>query len=95
MVYLLLPAGAGLLWRDSVEFDEQRFPMFVQCLRLMPDSCGAGRQRGGPATEMTFGPRHAKMMASVMGGLCRAPAQGRPWRPGFAAHLYCAGPRRR
>jgi N-methylhydantoinase B len=57
MVYLLLPAGAGLLWRDSVEFDEQRFPMFVECLRLIEDSCGAGRQRGGPATEMTYGPR--------------------------------------
>ena len=58
--------------------------MFVQCLRLMPDSCGAGRQRGGPATEMTFGPatemtfgpRHAKMMASVMGGCVEHPPKG-------------------
>ena len=68
MIYLLTPGGAGLLHRDSIEFDEQRFPVMVRSQRLVPDSGGAGRQRGGPATEVVFGPRHDPMTLSIMGG---------------------------
>ncbi len=68
MIYLLTPGGAGLLHRDSIEFDEQRFPLAIRSQRLLPDSGGAGRQRGGPATEVVFGPRHDPMTVSIMGG---------------------------
>ena len=68
MIYLLTPGGAGLLHRDSIEFDEQRFPVMVRSQRLVPDSGGAGRQRGGPATEVVFGPRYDPMTLSIMGG---------------------------
>ena len=76
MIYLLTPGGAGLLHRDSIEFDEQRFPVFVRSQRLLPDSGGAGRQRGGPATEVVFGPRHDPMTVSIMGGGTVNPPQG-------------------
>ena len=76
MIYLLTPGGAGLLHRDSIEFDEQRFPVFIRSQRLLPDSGGAGRQRGGPATEVVFGPRHDPMTVSIMGGGTINPPQG-------------------
>ena len=76
MIYLLTPGGAGLLHRDSIEFDEQRFPVFIRSQRLLSDSGGAGRQRGGPATEVVFGPRHDPMTVSIMGGGTINPPQG-------------------
>jgi len=56
-INLLIPVGAGLLYRDSVELDEQKFPILVKSLRLMPDSGGPGRFRGAPGTEVVYGPR--------------------------------------
>jgi len=76
MIYLLTPGGAGLLHRDSVEFDEQRFPVMVRSQKLLANSGGAGRQRGGPATEVVFGPRHDPMTISIMGGGAIHPPRG-------------------
>lgn len=76
MIYLLTPGGAGLLHRDSIEFDEQRFPLMIRSQRLLPDSGGAGRQRGGPATEVIFGPRRDPMTVSIMGGGTINPPKG-------------------
>ncbi len=76
MIYLLTPGGAGLLHRDSIEFDEQRFPIFIRSQRLLPDSGGAGRQRGGPGTEVVFGPRFDPMTVSIMGGGTIHPPKG-------------------
>ena len=76
MIYLLTPGGCGLLHRDSIEFDEQRFPMMVRSQRLLPDSGGAGYRRGGPATEVVFGPRHDPMIVSIMGGGTINPPRG-------------------
>lgn len=56
-INLLIPVGAGLLYRDSVELDEQKYPVLVKSLRLMPDSGGPGRHRGAPGTEVVYGPR--------------------------------------
>jgi N-methylhydantoinase B len=61
MVYYLIPPGAGLLYRDSVEIDEQRMPFLVRSMRVLPDSAGPGRFRGGPATELVYGPRVNRM----------------------------------
>lgn len=63
MAYYLIPPGAGLLYRDSVEVNEQRFPILVDFLRTRQDSAGAGTFRGGPATEIQYGPRFAHMTA--------------------------------
>lgn len=61
MAYYLIPPGAGLLYRDSVEVNEQRFPILVDFLRTRMDTPGAGEYRGGPATEVQYGPRFASM----------------------------------
>jgi N-methylhydantoinase B len=74
MNYLLVPPGAGLLYRDSVEIDEQRFPVLVRSMRLVPGSAGAGRHRGGLATRVEFGPRRDEMLVmTVSNGRVCAP----------------------
>ncbi len=53
----------GLMLRDSVEVDEQKYPLHVRQLRIRPDSGGAGRWRGAPGTVLEYGPSHATMTA--------------------------------
>jgi N-methylhydantoinase B len=52
---------AGMLWRDSVELDELRFPLLVHAQRLLPDTEGAGRMRGAPAAYAEFGPTEGEL----------------------------------
>lgn len=52
----LAPQGLGTAYRDSIEVDEQKYPIIVHRLELMPDSGGAGRYRGAPGTICEFGP---------------------------------------
>jgi N-methylhydantoinase B len=47
---------AGMLWRDSVELDELRFPLLVHSQYLLTDTEGAGRLRGAPAAYVVYGP---------------------------------------
>ena len=61
LTYCLTPPGLGLLYRDSVEIDEQRTPFLVREVRLVTDSAGAGRSRGGPATRVTYGARQSPL----------------------------------
>ena len=49
----------GLMFRDSVEVDEQKYPIRIEELRVRPDSEGAGRRRGAPGTVVRFGPKGA------------------------------------
>ncbi|MEZ4331037.1 MAG: hydantoinase B/oxoprolinase family protein [Myxococcota bacterium] len=58
--FLGMPA-AGLLYRDSVEVDEQKYPMIVYRSMLRPDSEGAGRRRGAPGNVCEYGPRAGEM----------------------------------
>ena len=51
------PVCGALLYHDSVEVDEQRYPILVHERTLVPDTGGAGRQRGGLATRVTMEPR--------------------------------------
>lgn len=48
------PVCGSLLYHDSVEVDEQRYPILIHERTLVPDSGGAGRQRGGLATRVTM-----------------------------------------
>lgn len=48
------PVCGALLYHDSVEVDEQRYPILVHERALVPDTGGAGRQRGGLATRVTI-----------------------------------------
>ncbi|MGW9415836.1 hydantoinase B/oxoprolinase family protein [Arthrobacter cupressi] len=51
------PVCGALLYHDSVEVDEQRYPILIHERSLVADSGGAGRQRGGLATRVTMEPR--------------------------------------
>lgn len=48
------PVCGALLYHDSVEVDEQRYPIQIHERTLVPDSGGAGRRRGGLATRVTI-----------------------------------------
>ncbi|MGK0715308.1 hydantoinase B/oxoprolinase family protein [Leucobacter sp. W1153] len=48
------PVCGALLYHDSVEVDEQRYPILVHERALVPDTGGAGRQRGGLATRVVI-----------------------------------------
>lgn len=53
----------GLMFRDSVEIDEQKYPLRVKEIRIRPDSEGAGRRRGAPGARVVYGPRSSVMDA--------------------------------
>ena len=56
----LIPVCASLVYKDSVEVDEQRYPIHVHEQRLIPDSEGAGRHRGGLGCRTVFGPKRTR-----------------------------------
>jgi N-methylhydantoinase B len=56
----------GLMFRDSVEIDEQKYPIRIGEIRVRVDSEGAGRRRGAPGTRVTFGPKHDPMTAAYV-----------------------------
>jgi N-methylhydantoinase B len=81
----MLPVVAALLYHDSIEVDEQKYPIHVYEQRLIPDSAGDGRHRGGLGTSVVFGPKtrpttvaytvegHFNPPRGVRGGLPGAP----------------------
>jgi N-methylhydantoinase B len=56
----------GLMFRDSVEIDEQKYPIRVREIRMRRDSEGAGRRRGAPGASVTYGPTTAPMTAAYV-----------------------------
>jgi N-methylhydantoinase B len=48
------PNGGGVLRLDSVEVDEAMYPVLVHGRTLAPDTMGAGRWNGAPATEGSY-----------------------------------------
>ncbi|MDQ2700313.1 MAG: hydantoinase B/oxoprolinase family protein [Actinomycetota bacterium] len=51
-----MPDCAKTVYIDSVEIIEQKYPLRFGAVRLLTDSGGAGRYRGGPASEVIYGP---------------------------------------
>jgi N-methylhydantoinase B len=82
------PVAGALLYHDSVEVDEQRYPIIISERSLIPDSGGAGRLRGGQATRVVLEPRFGNVTftyalearlnppCGVRGGSDGTPAQG-------------------
>jgi N-methylhydantoinase B len=58
-----VPVVAGQLMRDSVEVNELKYPLLFEEVRILPDSGGAGRLRGAPASRVVYGPRYSPMQA--------------------------------
>jgi N-methylhydantoinase B len=83
------PGGGGLIYRDSVEVDEHKFPMLYSEIRLLPDSGGAGRFRGAPASVVEYGPTDAPMLAAYQIDGHTTPARGaRGGLPGSTGGAY-------
>ena len=55
MHYLFVPVAAGLLYRDSIEINEQRFPVLIEKMHVVTDSMGHGRRRGGAGDGGDYG----------------------------------------
>jgi N-methylhydantoinase B len=72
----LVPVGAGMLYRDSVEIDEVKYPIRFDFVRIAKDSGGPGRFRGAPGLEVGFGPTAADCVAIYAGDCHESPPQG-------------------
>jgi N-methylhydantoinase B len=55
---------------------ERTYPLRFGALRLLTDSGGAGRRRGGPASELIYGPRATPMRVFYLADFARNPALG-------------------
>lgn len=55
---------AGMLRRDSIEVAEMRHPLRVHEQRLLPDTEGAGRNRGAPSAYVEYGPVGTSLVAA-------------------------------
>lgn len=64
-VSFAIPVIAGLMYRDSVEVDEFKYPVHFRTMRLVPGSGGAGRHRGAPNQEVIYGPRFKELTAVI------------------------------
>jgi N-methylhydantoinase B len=84
-----MPDCSKTIYIDSVEMLERNYPLRFRSLRLLADSGGAGRLRGGPASEVIYGPRATPMRVFYMADYARHPANGvRGGLPGTAASAH-------
>lgn len=61
-----IPVCAGLMYRDSIEVAEQKYPILIDEVRLQADSEGPGRFRGAPGSRVTFGPTDRPMTVAYV-----------------------------
>jgi N-methylhydantoinase B len=71
-----LAVASGLMFRDSVEVSEQKYPIRVGELRIRKDSEGAGRRRGAPGVTVKYGPRWDPMSAAYVTDCVVNPPRG-------------------
>ena len=71
-----MPDCAKTVYVDSFEVLEQKYPMRFRSYRLLADTGGPGRTRGGPASEMVFGPTKAPMQAFYFADFAINPPEG-------------------
>lgn len=71
-----LAVAAGLMFRDSVELSELKYPFRVGELRIRQDSEGAGRRRGAPGATVRFGPIWDDMEAAYVTDCVNFPPRG-------------------
>ncbi len=91
------PGDAGVMFRDSVEIDEQKFPILIEEDELITDSGGPGKWRGAPVALTKFRPRKDPITASFYCNGIEFPSQGilggKAGSPGRAYKLNTDGDR--
>ncbi|MCW3031281.1 MAG: hypothetical protein JWM66_1414 [Solirubrobacterales bacterium] len=84
-----MPDCSKTIYIDSVEMLERTYPLQFRSLRLLADSGGAGRLRGGPASEVVYGPRATPLRVFYMADYAHNPANGvRGGLPGASASAH-------
>jgi N-methylhydantoinase B len=71
-----LPVAASLMYHDSTEVDEQKYPIQVWEKRLIADSEGAGRQRGALGSKVVYGCKNDPMTVAFTFEGHENPARG-------------------
>ncbi|HEV7162756.1 MAG TPA: hydantoinase B/oxoprolinase family protein [Solirubrobacteraceae bacterium] len=71
-----MPDCSKTIYVDSVEMLERTYPLHFRSLRLLADSGGAGRLRGGPASEIVYGPSTTPLRVFYLADYATHPAQG-------------------
>ena len=83
------PVAGALLYHDSVEIDEQRYPILISERALIADTGGAGRQRGGLATRVVLEPRFGPVTFTyALEGQLNPPRGVREGLPGTASSAW-------
>jgi N-methylhydantoinase B len=87
------PGAAGILYRDSVELDEQKYPILVERNEVLPDTGGPGEWRGTPGFLIEFGPRERPMTVGYYHNAAENPPRGiLGGGDGSLAEVYRVGP---
>ena len=73
---MLTMGNAGMPLVDSIEVDEIHHPMLITERRMVPDSEGAGRFRGGPGFRVEYGPVDCDMELGYVCDGSLNPAKG-------------------
>ncbi|WAT09666.1 hydantoinase B/oxoprolinase family protein [Rouxiella badensis] len=84
-----VPVTGGLLLRDSIEVDEQKYPVHFEKLELVIDSGGAGKFRGGASTLVEYSPRFGDMTVAVFADSRVNPAKGTQGGLSGRGHFMC------
>jgi N-methylhydantoinase B len=71
-----MPDCSKTIYIDSVEMLERNYPLRFKSLRLLADSGGAGRMRGGPASEVVYGPTSTPLRAFYLADFALNPPLG-------------------
>jgi N-methylhydantoinase B len=71
-----IPVAGGLMYRDSIEVAEQKYPILIDEVRLQIDSEGAGRQRGAPGARVAYRPVGGPMTVAYVIDGHDAPPRG-------------------
>ncbi|MEM6680900.1 MAG: hydantoinase B/oxoprolinase family protein [Pseudomonadota bacterium] len=88
LTYLHVGNG-GMCFVDSVELDELYQPIMVSERRLLPNTEGAGRFRGAPSLQVSFGPIGTDIeVGYVSDGCINAPLGVRGGLAGGAANQF-------
>jgi N-methylhydantoinase B len=88
VTYGMPDAAAGVLV-DSVEIIEQKYPLIIRAIRLLSDSGGAGKNRGGPAGEVIYGPLERPMTVAYFTEMHEDPPLGaRGGAPGMRSGVW-------
>jgi N-methylhydantoinase B len=86
---MLTMGNAGMPFIDSIEVDEIHHPILISERRIILDSEGAGKFRGAPGSQISFGPLGCRLdIGYVSDGTINAAKGARGGHPGDPAKQY-------